>query len=229
MDHKICALTAASRVGHHQLSQLEISPYQEALLARGVRHRHQGQIPDGQMEQVVGYAGAIGMMLMDEVAGICGRAEERFTSIRMDISKLEMELLKAQDWSARAQDQINRLEMHICRLEESQQMMRLEMDEMIGNMNGLLEPNQQMIQDILQLRMSQVHDRNNPIVIDDDSSAEDVLDTAPVPVLGPVEHRLVPIEELTESVEDSEEEGSSSGNEIWEVSCEEFIGSSPEL
>ena len=29
----------------------------------------------------MGYSGAIGTMLMDEMAGICGRAEERFTGI----------------------------------------------------------------------------------------------------------------------------------------------------
>ena len=106
---------AATRVSHHQLSQLEISPYQEALLTRGVCCWHRGQAPDGQMEQVMGYTGAIGTMLMDEMMGICRRAEERFTSIRTDISKLEMELLKAHDWSTRAQDQINRLEMHVHR------------------------------------------------------------------------------------------------------------------
>ena len=44
----------ASRVGCHQLSQLEISPYQ-GLLVRGVHHWHWGQIPDGQMEQAMGY------------------------------------------------------------------------------------------------------------------------------------------------------------------------------
>ena len=95
----------ATRVGRHQLSRLEISPYQEALLARGVCRRHQGQAPDGQMEQAMGYTGAVGTMLMDEMAGICGRAEERFTGIQMDIGKLEMELSKARDWSARVQDQ----------------------------------------------------------------------------------------------------------------------------
>ena len=170
----------ASRIGHHQLSRLEVSPYQEVLLVRGVHHRHQGQIPDGQMEQAMGYASAVGTMLMDEMAGICGRAEERFTGIRMDISKLETELLKAHDWSARAQDQIDRLETHVHWLEVSRRAMRLEMDEMVGNMNSLLELNQQMIQDILQLRMSQVHGWDNLIVVDD-LSEEDVLDTALVP------------------------------------------------
>ena len=82
-------------------------------MARGVHRRHRGQAPDGRMEQAMGYFGAVGTMLMDEMAGVCGRAEERFTGIWTDIGKLEMELLKAQDWSARAQDQINGLETHV--------------------------------------------------------------------------------------------------------------------
>ena len=122
----------ASRVGRCQLSQLEVSPYQEALLARGVRHWHRGQIPDGRMEQAMGYTGAIGTMLMDEMADIYGKVEERFTSIQTDIGKLETELLKACDWSARAQDQIDGLKTHVCQLEVSYRVMRLEMDEMVG-------------------------------------------------------------------------------------------------
>ena len=70
-------------MGRRQLSQLEISPYQEGLLARGIHHQHQGQIPNGQMEQAMGYTGAVGTMLMDEIARVCGQAEERFTSIWM--------------------------------------------------------------------------------------------------------------------------------------------------
>ena len=188
-----------------------------------------------QMEQAMGYAGAIGMMLMDEMAGICGRAEERFTGIRTDIGKLETELLKARDWSARAQDQIDGLETHVRRLEASRRAMREDIDEMTRNMNGLLELNRQMIWDILQLRMSVVHGRNNLIEVDN-SSDGDVLDTAPVPVPQPVVHTLVPISELTESREGSEEEReeeeeeeTDTEDEVWEISREEFHGSSPEL
>ena len=218
---------AASRVGHCQLSRLEISPYQEGLLARGIRRQHWGKIPNRRMEQAMGYTGAMGMMLMDEIAGVCEWAEGRFTGIRTDIGKVETELEKACDWSARVQNKINGLEVLVRQLEGSQRMMRLEMDEMIGNMNGLLELNRQMIQSIHQLRTSQVHGQDNPIVIDDNPSVEDILDTAPVPVPGLAEHRLVPIKELSESVEDSKE--GSSEDEIWEISCEEFVGSSPEL
>ena len=94
-------------MGHHQLSQLEISLYQEGLLARGVHCQHQGQVPNGWMEQAMGYAGAMGTILMDEVARVCEQAKGRFTSIWTDISKVEMELGKAQDWSSQAQDEID--------------------------------------------------------------------------------------------------------------------------
>ena len=216
----------ATRVGRHQLSRLEISPYQEALLGRGIRRRHRGQAPDRGMEQAMGYSGAVGTMLMDEMAGICGRAEERFTGIRTDIGKLETELLKARDWSAKAQDQIDGLETHVRQLEASRRAMREDMDEMTRNMNGLLELNRQMIRDLLQLRMSVVHNRDNLIELDN-SSEEEVLDTAPV-------HTLVPISELMESREGSEEEEeeeeeTDTEDEIWEISREEFHGSSPEL
>ena len=97
----------------------------------------------------MGYSGAVGTMLMDEMAGICGRAEERFTGIRTDIGKLETELLKARDWSQKAQDHIDGLETHVRRLEASRRAMREDMDEMTRNMNGLLELNRQMIRDIL--------------------------------------------------------------------------------
>ena len=178
----------------------------------------------------MGYTGAVGTMLMDEMAGICGRAEERFTGIRTDIGKLETELLKARNWSTRVQDQIDRLETHVCWLEVSWRAMREDMDEMTRNMNGLLELNRQMIQDILQLRMSVVHNRDNLIVVDD-SSDEDVLDTALVLVPEPVVHTLVLILELMESREGSEkeEEETDTKDEVWEISREEFIGSSLEL
>ena len=68
-----------------------------------------------------------------------------------------------------------------------------------------------MIKSIHQLRASQVHGQDNLIVIDDKPPVEDILDTAPVPVPGPVEHRLVPIEE------------EKSGDEVWEITHEEFV------
>ena len=81
--------------------------------------------------------------------------------------------------------------------------------------------------------MSLVHDRDNPIEVNN-SSEGDVVDTAPVLVPQPVVHTLVLISELTESREGSEEEEEEEEetdveDEVWEISREEFAGSSPEL
>ena len=81
--------------------------------------------------------------------------------------------------------------------------------------------------DLHQLRASQVHGWDNPIVIDEPE--DDMLDLAPVQVLPPIQHQLVPIDELNESVKDSEEgerreeiESSEEEEEVWEIPQEEF-------
>ena len=68
-----------------------------------------------------------------------------------------MELLKARDWSTRAQDQIDGLEMHVHWLEASRRVIREDMNKMMRNVNSLLELNQQMIQDILWLCQGHSH------------------------------------------------------------------------
>ena len=220
-------------MGCHQLARLETSPYQRELLARGLDRRARGERPDRRMEQGMGYSAAIGTVLMDELAGVCERNEERFTGVRTDLGKVEEEIGKARDWSTRVQEQVDALETNVRRLEASRRAMREEMRDLTQGMYLLVELNQRLMGDLRQLRASQVHGRNNPIVVDD------VLDLAPVQVPPPVQHQLVPIDELNESVEDSEEGErvesleSSESDEVWEIPREEFEAtarsSSPEV
>ena len=104
---------AACHVGCHQLARLDTSPYQRELLARGLNHRARGEYPDRRMEQGMGYSAAIGMVLMDGLAGVCERNEERFTGVQTNLSKVEEELGKAHDWSSQVQDQVTALETNI--------------------------------------------------------------------------------------------------------------------
>ena len=41
------------------------------------------------MEQSLGYAAAVGSIVMDELASVCGRAEVRFTGVRTDLGIVE--------------------------------------------------------------------------------------------------------------------------------------------
>ena len=85
-------------MGHRQLTRLDTSPYQRELLAHGLDHQARGEYPDRWMEQGMGYSAAIGTVLMDELAGVCERNEERFTGIRTDLGKVEEEISRAHDW-----------------------------------------------------------------------------------------------------------------------------------
>ena len=90
----------ARRVGCHQLTQSEVSPYQQAVLARGLNHQHRHQIPDRRMEQSLGYAAAVGTLVMNELASTCERAEVRFTGVRTDLGIVENDaaILKDRAW-----------------------------------------------------------------------------------------------------------------------------------
>ena len=199
-------------MGHHQLTRLDTSPYQRELLERGLNCRARGEYPDRRMEQGMGYTSSIGMMLKDELAGVCERNEERFTRVRTNLGKVEEEIGKAHDWSSWVQDWVTALETNVRQLEASRRVMREEMVDLMRGMYLLVELNQWLVEDLCQLRVSQVHGRDNPIVINE---SNDVLDLALVQVPAPVEHQLVPIDESTESVGDSEEE--ESGDEEEEV------------
>ena len=225
-------------MGRHQLARLDTSPYQRELLAHGLDHWARGERPDRRMEQGMGYSAAIGTVLMDELAGVCERNEERFTGVRTNLGKVEEELGKAWDWLTCVQEQVDVLEMNVHRLEVSRRAMREEMRDLTNGMYLLVELNQRLMGDLCQLRASQVHGRGNPIVIDDPE--DDVLDLALVHVPPPVQHQLVLIDELTGSMEDSEEgerreslESSEDEEEVWEIPWEKFEAtiqsSSPEL
>ena len=221
-------------MGRHQLTRLDASPYQRELLARSLDHRARGEHPDRRMEQGMGYSTAIGIVLMDELAGVCERNEERFTGVHTDLGKVEEELGKAQDWSTCVQEQVDALETNVRRLEASWRAMREEMRDLTSGMYLLVELNQRLMGDLRQLWVSQVHGHDNLIVVDD------VLDLAPVQIPPPVQHQLVPIDELTGSVEDSEEgerveslESSEDEEDVWVIPREEFEASawssSPEV
>ena len=134
---------------------------------------------------------------------------------------METKLTTAQGWSVEVNEKMEGMEQHIQMLIASRTVMGDTMDRMRREMDGLLLINQRMVDAIVQLRASQVYNRDNSIVIDKDSSSseETVAESPEVPE----QFHLVPIKD--EEVADSEEEESEeeeSEEEIWEISWEEF-------
>ena len=222
---------ASCCVGCCQLTWLEVPPYQRGLLERGLNRQAWGEFPDRRIEQGMGYSISVGTILMDKLVSHCEKSEARFTKVRTDLGKVETEMATTQGWSIKMGDKVEALERHIWMLVASQTTMGDTMDRMRVEMDGLLLINQRMVNTIVQLRVGQVHNWDNPIVIDDDSSSSEETIAEPPEV--PEQFRLVLIED-EEEVTDSEEEESE--EEIWEISREEFEdevvdtrGESPEL
>ena len=109
-------------------------------------------------------------------------------------------------------DKVEALERHIWMSVASQTVMGDTMDWMRVEMDRLLLINQRMVDTIILLRAGQVHNRDNPIVIEDDSSSDKGTIAEAPDVLE--EFHLVPIKD--EVGVDSEEEDSE--DEIWEIS-----------
>ena len=96
----------------------------------------------------------MGTVLMDKMAGICKRSEERFTRVQTDLGKVDVELSSACNWLGDVQDVIDNLERKVGQLLVSGTAMREEMDWMRADMDSLLVLNQRMVKSTLQLRMS---------------------------------------------------------------------------
>ena len=116
---------------------------------------------------------------------------------------MEEEIGSACDWSTWVQEQVDALDTNVWRLDASRRAMREEIRDLTNGMYLLVELNQRLMGDLRQLRVSQVHGWGNLIVIDEPE--DDMLDLAPAHIPPLVQHQLVLIDELNESVEDSEE------------------------
>ena len=88
-------IMAASCVARRKLNQLETSPYQHALLRRGVTMKvdtEDERIP--VLQQAMEYAGAVGTMVMDELAYVHERGE---TGMGMAMNGIEREVTRVED------------------------------------------------------------------------------------------------------------------------------------
>ena len=164
----------------------------------------------------MGYSASMGTMLMDELASHCEKSEGGFTKVRTDLGKVETKLEIAHGWSVEVGDKVEALERHIWMLIASRTVMGDTMDQMRVEMDRLFLINQRMVDAIIQLRAGQVHNRDNLIVIDDNSSSDEgtIVEAPDVPE----QFCLVLIKD--EVVDDSKEEDSD--DEVWEITREEF-------
>jgi len=203
-------IMAAGRVSRRKLNQLETGPYQRALLRRGVTKKvdvEDKRVP--VLQQAMEYAGAVGMMVMDEVAYVHERTERGMGTAMNGIKR---EVTRVEDRVSEHETLIEEVQGDITNLIAGARTSANIKDALRIEVTGLRHLVSQLLRRVTALEGRQEH----PIEVEDEEDEEEAEesseDEAPVPVPAPgMVYQLVPIEDLEEEeeeVEDSEiEEG----------------------
>jgi len=197
----------AGRVARRKLDRLATGPYQRALLRRGVTTKVNAEdekVP--VLQQAMEYTGAVGTMVMDELAYVHERTE---AGMGMAMNGIEREVTRVEDRVSEHETLIEEVQGDVENLIAGARMSANIEDALRIEVTGLRHLVSQLLRRVTALEGRQEH----PIEVEDDSDEEeessDGEDPVPVPAPGMV-YQLVPIEDLTEEeeVEDSEvEEG----------------------
>jgi len=201
---------AAGRVGRRKLNRMETGPYQRALLYRGITTKVDAEdekVP--VLQQAMEYTGAVGAMVMDELAYVLERGE---TGMGVAMNGIEREVTRVEDRVSEHETLIEEMQGDVSNLIAGARTSANIEDALRIEVTGLRHLVSQLLRRVTALEGRQEH----PIEVEDDSDEEEAEesseDEAPVPVPAPgMVYQLVPIEDLeeeSEEVEDSEiEEG----------------------
>jgi len=201
---------AAGRVGRRKLNRMETGPYQRALLNRGITTKVDAEdekVP--VLQQAMEYTGAVGTMVMDELAYVHERTE---TGLGMAMTGIEREVTRVEDRVSEHETLIEEVQGDVTNLIAGARTSANIEDALRIEVTGLHHLVSQLLRRVTALEGRQEH----PIEVEDDSDEGEAEgsseDEAPVPVPAPgMVYQLVPIEDLgegSEEVEDSEiEEG----------------------
>ena len=85
--HQSDFIRASETLSRRRLCLLVLSPYQQELLRRGVQRHREDEASMEALDQSMGYAGAVGMMLLWEMASVERRAEEQENVISRDLQE----------------------------------------------------------------------------------------------------------------------------------------------
>ena len=179
---------ASGRVSRRKLNRIVTGPYQRALLRRGVSKRinvEDERIP--VLKQAMEYTGAVGMMLLDEVAYVNGQTSSGMgrvmNGIEWEVERVDEAVVEHTTLVAEAQGDIEMLIADARRKSEQIDQLQTLVDELLTRITVL----EGRVEHLIEIPDSPV----------------------PLPIRITVDdaHRLVPIEELVPDSEGEEDQG----------------------
>jgi len=196
---------AAGRVARRKLDRMETGPYQRALFRRGITKKV--DVEDERiliLQQAMEYTGAMGTMVIDELAYVHERME---TGLGMAMNGIEREVTRVEETVNEHSTLIEEVQGDVGNLIAGARMSANIEDALQVEVTGLRHLVSQLLRRVTALEGNQEH----PIEVDDDSEEEEEEgseDEDPVPVPAPgVVYQLVPIEDLMEEEDLEIEEG----------------------
>jgi len=193
---------AAGRITRRKLDWMETGPYQRALLCRGITTKVDAEderIP--VLQQAMEYTGAVGTMVMDELAYIHERTE---TGLGMAMNRIEREATRVEGMVDEHSTLIEEIQGDVGNLIAGARTSANIEDALRIEVTGLRHLVSQLLRWVTALEGRQEH----PIEVEDSSDGDDESseDEAPVLVQAPgVMYQLVPIEDLEEEEEEEED------------------------
>jgi len=195
---------AVGRVAHRKLDRLATGPYQRALLRRGVTTKvdvEDEKVP--VLQQAMEYAGAVGTMVMDELAYVHERTE---AGMGTAMNGIEREVMRVEDRVSEHETLIEEVQGDVGNLIAGARTSANIEDALRIKVTGLRHLVSQLLRRVTALEGRQEH----PIEVEDDSDEEEAEesseDEAPVPVPAPgMVYQLVLIEDLEEEEEEVED------------------------
>jgi len=195
---------AASRVARQKLDCMETGPYQWALLHRGITTKVDAEderVP--VLQQAMEYTGAVGTMVMDELAYVHEQTEiglgMAMNGIEREATRVEGTVDEHSTLIEEIQGDVGNLIAGACTSANIEDALRIEV-------TGLRHLVSQLLRRVTALEGHQEH----PIEVEDSSEEEETEessedeDLVPVPAPGMV-YQLVPIEDLAEEEEEDSE------------------------
>jgi len=201
---------ASGRVARRKLDRLVTGLYQRALLRRGVTTKVDAEDErEPVLQKAMEYAGAVGTMVMDELAYVHEQTE---AGMGTAMNGIEWEVTRVEDRVSEHETLIEEIQGDVTNLITGARTSANIEDALRIEVTGLRHLVSQLLRRVTALEGRQEH----PIEVEDSSDEEEAEesseDEAPVPVPAPgMVYQLVPIEDLeeeSEEVEDSDiEEG----------------------
>jgi len=173
-------IMASGRVARRKLDRLATGPYQRALLRRGVTTKvdtEDERVP--VLQQAMEYAGAVGTMVMDELAYVHENTERGMGTA---MNGIEREVTRVEDRVSEHETLIEEVQGDVTNLIAGARMSANIEDALRIEVTGLRHLVSQLLRRVTALEGRQEH----PIEVEDDSEAEESSeDEAPVPVPAP--------------------------------------------